>query len=161
MRIAHITDEQLQQAYRYAMSLSNDTHVAKDIVHSTYVKLLARDLTSIECVQHYFFRCIRHTFIDKKRFDDRWQTDDVSPPDDAFEIGLVNLESVMIYQDYLVKLWANFAPNERELLYLWAIEEYTIDEISQLTDTARGTLLSRMHRLRKRCEAKALLEDIV
>jgi RNA polymerase sigma-70 factor (ECF subfamily) len=36
------------------------------------------------------------------------------------------------------------------VLFLWAVEGYTIDEISRQTGTARGTLLTRLHRLRKR-----------
>ena len=36
------------------------------------------------------------------------------------------------------------------MLYLWAVEEYTVDEIALLTETPRGTLLSRLHRLKKR-----------
>jgi len=145
-----ISDEQLQHAYRYAMSLTNDHDVAMDIVHTAYTNLLSRGVAGIKNVQGYFLRCIRNTFIDKKRFDERWliASDDVD--ETATDIGLATLESSTIDQDLLEKVWVTLKPLERELLYLWAIEEYTIDEISHLTETSRGTLLSRIHRVRKK-----------
>jgi RNA polymerase sigma-70 factor (ECF subfamily) len=70
------------------------------------------------------------------------------------------LESVTINQNVLVTLWVDFAPEERELLYLWAVEEYTMKEISELTGIPRGTLLSRIHRIRKKVASKKLSEGI-
>ncbi len=145
-----ISDDQLQRAYRYAMSLTNDHDVAMDIVHTAYVKILGRGASGIKNVQGYFFRCIRNTFIDKKRFDHRWLISSDDPEDNGIDISTITLESTVINQDLLKHVWIKFNPLERELLYLWAIEEYTIDEISDLTETPRGTLLSRIHRIRKK-----------
>ncbi len=149
-----IEDEQLQHAYRYAISLSNDHDLAMDIVHSAYVKLLSRGLSDIKNLQGYFLRCVRNGFLDQKRLDDRWLTADEPLEDNGVDISLDTLESTCIDQDLLIKVWKDFSPLEREVLYLWAIEEYTIDEISQLTETSRGTLLSRIHRVRKKAIAK-------
>ncbi len=145
-----ISDDQLQRAYRYAMSLTNDHDVAMDIVHTAYVSILGRGASDIKNIQGYFLRCVRNTFIDQKRFDDRWLIAVEDPEDNGMDISLVTLESTIISQDLLVQLWKSFKPLERELLYLWAVEEYTIDEISHLTETSRGTLLSRIHRIRKK-----------
>ena len=41
---------------------------------------------------------------------------------------------------------------EREILYYWAIEGMTAQEISRQIDTPRGTVLSRLYRLRKKFE---------
>lgn len=152
-----IADEQLQQAYRYAISLTNDHGSAKDIVHSAYVSLLERNMDDINNKQGYFLRCIRNTFIDKKRFNSRWLTVPEDHEDNTIDIGLETLESTIANQDLLKKLWGEFNPAEREVLYLWAVEGYTIDEISELTDTSRGTLLSRVHRIRKKVLEKEQL----
>ena len=145
-----ITDEQLQQAYRYAVSLTNDRDIARDIVHSVYTKMLEKGVAGINNTQSYFLRCIRNAFIDQKRFDDRWLMVDDECEDNTYDLSLTTLESTTIHQNILQKLWATFKPMERELLYLWAVEEYTIDEISTLTNTSRGTLLSRIYRIRKK-----------
>lgn len=155
-----IADEQLQQAYRYAMSLSNDHSVAKDIVHTAYVKVLERGTGGVKNAQGYLFRCIRNTFIDKKRFDSRWLMVPDDHPDNTVAIGFDTLEATSINQDLLVKLWAELNPIERELLYLWAVEEYTVDEISDLTETSRGTLLSRIHRVRKKIANTDVLNEV-
>ncbi|MGK0290726.1 MAG: RNA polymerase sigma-70 factor (ECF subfamily), partial [bacterium] len=42
------------------------------------------------------------------------------------------------------------SPAERELLYLSAVEEYSIQEIAEITQTPKGTLLSRLHRLKNK-----------
>jgi RNA polymerase sigma-70 factor (ECF subfamily) len=55
---------------------------------------------------------------------------------------------LLIQAEEVADLLARLHDVERELLYLWAVEEYTIDEISELTGAPRGTLLSRLHRLR-------------
>ena len=145
-----ITDEQLQQAYRYAISLTNDHDVARDIVHSVYTKILEKRMTDIKHARRYFLRCIRNAFIDKKRFDDRWLMVEEGCESNTYDLSLKTLESTTIDRNILQKLWMEFKPTERELLYLWAVEEYTIDEISTLTSTPRGTLLSRIHRIRKK-----------
>lgn len=155
-----MTDEQLQQAYRYAISLTNDHDTAKDIVHSAYANILERGNNTVKNQQAYFLRSIRNMFIDKKRFDNRWLTIPEDEHNNALDISLNTLESTTINQDLLKKLWAQFNPLERELLYLWAIEGYTVDEISLLTDTARGTLLSRIHRIRKKVIDKEILVEV-
>jgi len=37
-------------------------------------------------------------------------------------------------------------------MYFWAVEGYTTDELAEFLDISRGTLLSKIHRLRKRLE---------
>jgi DNA-directed RNA polymerase specialized sigma24 family protein len=41
-------------------------------------------------------------------------------------------------------------PDERELLYLSAVEEYSANEIAKLTHKPRGTILSILHRTKKK-----------
>jgi RNA polymerase sigma factor (sigma-70 family) len=60
------------------------------------------------------------------------------------------LEDLVMARDTLRHAWAVLSPAEREVLHLWAVEGYTVDEISQHTGTPRGTLLARLHRLRRR-----------
>ena len=41
------------------------------------------------------------------------------------------------------------APLDRDILYHWAVLGYSTDETCAQLDLPRGTLLSRIHRLRK------------
>ena len=45
---------------------------------------------------------------------------------------------------------AMLEPLERELLFFWAVEGCTAQEIADRTDSPRGTVLSRIHRLRQK-----------
>ena len=48
------------------------------------------------------------------------------------------------------RLMEGLDPLERELLFLWAVEGYTARELGEATECSRGTVLSRLHRLRKK-----------
>jgi RNA polymerase sigma-70 factor (ECF subfamily) len=39
---------------------------------------------------------------------------------------------------------------EREILFLWAVEGYSTDEVARHLDRPRGSVLSIIHRMRKR-----------
>lgn len=158
-----LDDETLQRAYRYAMSLSNDHDLAKDLVHSAYVKVLEKHTGHVDNLHYYFLRTIRNVFIDHMRLDKRWSMivdDDEETKNNTVDMTVDTLESITINQNILATLWLEFTAEERELLYLWAIEEYTMKEISELTDIPRGTLLSRVHRIRKKVASKNISEGI-
>ncbi len=158
-----LDDETLQRAYRYAMSLSNDHDLAKDLVHSAYVKVLETHTGHVDNLHYYFLRTIRNVFIDHMRLDKRWSMivdDDEEAKNNTVDMTVDTLESITINQNILATLWLEFTAEERELLYLWAIEEYTMKEISELTDIPRGTLLSRVHRIRKKVASKNISEGI-
>ena len=47
-------------------------------------------------------------------------------------------------------MWDAIDAGDREILYLWAVEEYSAAEIGHVLDVPRNTILSRVHRLRAR-----------
>ena len=56
----------------------------------------------------------------------------------------------MIAQHDLDVVIAVLEPMERELLFLWAVEGYTAQELADQTGAPRGTVLARLHRLRSK-----------
>jgi RNA polymerase sigma-70 factor (ECF subfamily) len=60
------------------------------------------------------------------------------------------LEDIVIAEYEVEAIMAILEPLERELLYFWAVEGYTAQEIADWTDSPRGTVLSRIHRLRQK-----------
>ena len=66
----------------------------------------------------------------------------------------VDLETLTIQRDEIGKLLEQISPLDREILFLWAVEGMSFEEISKELDIRRGTLLSRMSRLRSHLSDK-------
>ena len=47
-------------------------------------------------------------------------------------------------------IWPSLSFMEREILFLWAVEGYSTDEVASQLDRPRNTVLSIIHRMRKR-----------
>ena len=60
------------------------------------------------------------------------------------------LEEMLITSSELDAVWLKMDPMEREILFLWAVEGYSTSQIADQLEISRGTILSRIHRLRKR-----------
>lgn len=145
-----LDDDALNRAYRYATALAGDRDLAMDLVHTSYLKYLKRPGRVAHEPLRYFLRVVRNTFLDQKRNEARWKWDELEAVEDAVDLRAGGLDNVEINQDLVRQIWHRLSEPEREVLYLWAVEEYTMEEIAGLTDTPRGTLLARMHRLKRK-----------
>jgi RNA polymerase sigma-70 factor (ECF subfamily) len=63
------------------------------------------------------------------------------------------LEDIIIREQEVGEFTQQLSPEENELLYYWAVEGYTVQELSDETGKPKGTLLSRLYRIRKKAEA--------
>lgn len=143
-------DEDFQRAYRYAIALTGEREQAYDVVHTAVTHWLSAATAAVDNPLAYFLRIVRNTFLaDQRRAAQmRW-----SPIEDAEAVipaDLRALEDVQLERAWLERVWGDFTAAEREVLFLWAVEGYTVDEISAQTGAPRGTLLARMHRLRRK-----------
>jgi len=147
----------LDRLYQYAISLCGAEADAYDLLQSAlekYLQAQRKKNQQIENPQAYMRQIIRNSFIDQYRqqrvhdsdeFDEQVHT---KIPD----ISSHSLENLVIEQDLLEKIWQHLNYNERELLYLWGLLGHTIDEIALELQCPRGTLLARIHRLRKKLQ---------
>ncbi|MFU8895363.1 MAG: RNA polymerase sigma factor [Gammaproteobacteria bacterium] len=145
-----LTDEDYQRAFRYARSLGADRDLAFDLVQTAVVKGLSAARGDIEEPVAYLITSVRNAFYSEIR---RLKTANWTSYDDidgVIATDLQPLEDLSVTRDTLRHAWAALSPAEREVLHLWAVEGYTIEEISRQTSTPRGTLLARLHRLRRR-----------
>lgn len=145
-----LSDSDYQRAYRYAIALCGDRDAAYDLVHSAVANWLQAAPADVREPLGYFLRIVRNGYIADARRAAllRWTPlEDVAG---AIATDLVPFEDTVLRRDALERIWKTLGAAEREVLYLWAVEGYTVDEISQQTATPRGTLLARLHRLRKR-----------
>ena len=130
----------LNSGYRYALSLCSNRQDAEDIVHDAWVRLDNRYGKPPE--KSLLYTTIRNLYIDryrramKIRFSE-FEEHSYVPDTNAFD-GITS--------DELERFLRQLRDVERETLYLSIVEGYTADEISTMTSTARGTVLSMIHR---------------
>lgn len=149
--------ELLQRGFRYALSLTHDRSRADDLLQEAWVAVLrARGPRR----RGYLFSAIRSRFIDHCR---RERLVIFETLTDANALGTEDCSSrvedeAQIRADcaMLDRALARLRPTEREVLLLGDVEGYTAQEIAELTGRPRGTVLSLIHRTRRKL--RALLE---
>ena len=140
----------LQRLYRYGCTLCTSQDDAYDLLQYALEKYLQNRTTRKHGNDMAYVRTImRNRFIDDYRKSNRFPQesyDDMSP----VAIDESSLEDMVIAQADLEIVWKKLDPFEREIMYYWAIEEMTAEEISRQIDVPRGTVLSRIYRIRKK-----------
>lgn len=143
-------EQDFQRAYRYATALCGDRDAAYDLVHTAVANWLQAAPRGVLDPLGYFLRIVRNAFIADARRAALLRWTPLDEVDGVIATDLAPLEDTVLRRGRLESIWAGLGAAEREVLYLWAVEGYTVEEISQQTGTPRGTLLTRLHRLRKR-----------
>ncbi|MFD2178261.1 RNA polymerase sigma factor [Veronia pacifica] len=143
----------LNSLYRYAFSLCHNEAQAFDLVQICCEKIL-RVKEAEKQTKKYMLSVIRNSFIDQCRKEQlEFKThQDLFPAYDVSECAQIieSLDAIIIDQQHVSIIMDKVSHRERELLYLWAVEGLTFQEIAYLTDQPRGTLLSKLSRLKKR-----------
>jgi len=147
------SEDMLNRLYRYGYSLTANEADAYDLLQESLTRFLELDPppdTSGEPV-FYLQRIMHNRFIDQLRRAKRFPLEALDGADAASgDTGFVDLERIAISEQTLRHVWERLSPLERELMHLWAVEELTAREIAERLDTPRNTILSRIHRLRKK-----------
>lgn len=150
----------LQSAYRYAHSLCHDPSEAEDLVQDACASILG---AGGPWEKPYLFATVRNQFIDRYRRKKRLQfvpleggRVDGSDPIDRIEDGKWEMPDI-IASEALHRALGQLRPEEREAMYLAVVEEFTAQEISEMTNRPRGTILCLLYRSRKKL--RKMLED--
>lgn len=142
------TDE-LNRLYRYCYSLTRQRDEAYDLLQTAIEKFLRQQPPTPEDLVRYMRQIIRYQYIDEYRRKRRFpmeSLEDVDPVD----FDTQTLDQLMMDQQSLEIAWTWLHAEERELLYLWAVENQTAQQIADELAQPRGTILSRIHRIRKK-----------
>lgn len=154
----------LNSAFRYCCALTGCESRAADLLQDGLERYLRRGKSAHEADKVrdqgvMLRRILRNRHIDLCRCDHTHLQEDLTRLDDqnvgessVGSIGFQCLEDTILAQDELEKIWAQLTASERELLHLWAVEGYTAREVSELLGQPRGSVLSRIHRLRQRLQ---------
>lgn len=144
--------DELNQLYRYAISLSSHDDMAYDLVHTAIERYIKKASKPIENPLAYLKTIIRNVFFDierRKKIIPIISTNN----EEILYIEPVNedsMEDILFNQQQVQQLLSYLNSEENELLYLWAVEEHTVSEIAVIYNKPRGTILSKLHRLKKR-----------
>lgn len=145
--------DQLDRLYRYALALTGHRAEAEDLLQGCLSECLERGREGITAPVAYLRRMLRSRFFDGLR---RRRVVAFDPIDDA--IGLPDpqrsLESMVVDASTLAQVWKDLAPAEREVMYLWAVDGLSAAEIALQLGQPRGSVLSRMHRVRAKMQAR-------
>ncbi len=139
----------LDKLYSYAYTLTANEADAYDLLHNAIETSLNRPSETTEKNIAYLRVIMRNRFIDEYRHNQSFPHEDI---DDHSPVSISesSLEDVVIASHDLAVLWKTLEPVDREVLFFWAVEGFSMREISEKLEISRGTLLSRIHRLRKR-----------
>ncbi len=142
--------ETLNACYRYALALSGNQQDAEDLVQEGWLKLSGR--FGYKPDRPLLFRTVRNLFIDQTRRqrrveDYRSRYADNNPESEPCQ-GSATAEFRNMEQPL-----QNLRNIERETLFLSVVEGYTASEIAKLTGMTRGSVLSMLHRTRKKLQA--------
>ncbi len=141
--------QQLDQLYRYCYALTVHRDDAYDLLQSSLEKYLKRPTSERQSELAYLRRIIRNQFIDTVRHDNILEFQSLTDNNnDAISLDLESLDNILINEELVDIVWSILNTSEREIVFLWAIEGYTAAEIAHEIDAPRGTVLSKIHRLR-------------
>jgi len=154
--------DELNRLYRYALSLAKHEDTAYDLLQSSLERYLMKSPLTVENPQAYLKVIIRNLFFDINRHNNvipmlSMESDDVSRIERVDDSSMADL---LMNQQEVQQLTMLLSPEENELLYLWAVEEHTAEEIANIYQQPRGTVLSRLHRLKKRIRKHALIINL-
>ena len=138
----------LQRLFRYGYSLTRNEDAACDLLQDALEACLRKAPDNRLATMSYIQKIMRNRFIDQYRREHRHPTESLDGDSQPVSIDPQVLEDIVIAQHEVEAIMALLEPLERELLYFWAVEGYTAREIADRTDSPRGTVLSRIHRLR-------------
>ncbi len=142
-------DDLLHRSYRFALSLTHDSVRAEDLVQDALVAAIG---AGSSWGRAYLFTIIRHRFVDQFR---REGVRMARPLEDADALPASAEESPSDWDEELTALngaldeaLKQLRPEERGVLYLAAVEQYTAREIAELMVWPRSTVLSLIRRAR-------------
>ena len=142
------SSEELNTFFRYCIVLTNNDDSASDLLQSCLEKYVKLNPSGINDIKAYFRRMIRNQFIDDQRKDDIQQLYEFDEESTVVQIDMKYLDDIIVNREQTELILSMLNPHEREVLFLWAVEGFTVKEIACDLGIPIGTLLSKLHRVK-------------
>ncbi len=144
----------LNQLYRFGIALTGNEQDSQDVLHTAIERFLRTKPSHIKQQVAFIRTIMRNYWYDELR---KQKTHLEHVENMKFENEIINihsqsLEDVLINQQDLQRHWDTLQDSQRELLYMHCVLGCTAQEISDELNCPRGTILARIHRLRKQLE---------
>ena len=142
---------ELNELYRYCVVLISNEDDAYDLLQSSLEKYLRYQPKHISAKKSYMKTIIRNQFIDQFRNNKKFEAENFNE-DKITNIseGVSSLEKMAINKEEAETIWKLLTSSEREIMYLWAIQGFTTSEVAEYLNTPKGTIVSKISRLRKK-----------
>lgn len=149
--------------YRLAYHYCGQQSDAEDLVQELLLKLIHRadEMEQVEKLRPWLVKALYHLFIDRLRRDQRRPVELFQP--DQLETLLATSESgqsseQLVLVENIEQALKQLKHEQRMLVVMHDVENYTLSELEQILDTPIGTLKSRLHRARAKLR-QILTED--
>ena len=146
--------EELNGFYRYCVALTGDEQEAWDLLQNCLEKWVRHSDRKVRQPEAYFKRMLRNRFIDDCRRAGRRAEQSYDDDDAVVSMNTKPLDDIIATRQEAVTILNDLVTEEREILFLWAVEEYTAQDIADHLDVPRGTILSRLYRLRNKVRTR-------
>ncbi|MGH1366812.1 MAG: RNA polymerase sigma factor [Calditrichia bacterium] len=139
-------EELLQRGFRYAFSLTHNKMDAEELVQEACYSI---SRLGGPWNIPYLFKSIRNRYIDAGRRSNllHFEALDHQVLEDSSELSQMDEQN---FDDRMSDALHELADGERELLFLKVVEGYTANELSEITGSPRGTILSKLHRTKNK-----------
>ena len=139
----------LQQLYRYSYSLTCDEPDAYDLLQAALEKFVKTNIV-VNQPAAYVKKIIYNQFIDDCRRDKIVQFESLEEKNLPTDFDVQTLDELLVNEDMAKQILQSLEPDEREIMYCWAIEGFSTSEIAEKLDKPKGTILSKIYRMRKK-----------
>lgn len=148
-------DEQRRASlFRFALSLCGNREIAEDLTQDAWLRWIQHtsQLGGVENVEAWLFRVVRNLWIDRCRRESVRATDGSIDVDALAGWTAGPSELISRREELAESLQAmmELPERQREVLYLHAIEQMSLDEISQTLETSRTNVKASLSLARKR-----------
>jgi len=139
----------LNKLFHYCLALCGQRDDAYDLLQDALEKYLSKNGSPVDNPQAFIKRIARNRFFDLQRRKKIIQFDVLESSDEIVS-DEKDLETLLVDELILKRVWPLLSAAEREVIFLWAVEDLSAAEIAVHLEIPRATVLSRMRRLRLR-----------
>lgn len=142
----------LQILYRYSYSLTGDEDDAYDLLQASIEKYIKSNSVK-EYSKAYVKKIIYNKFIDDCRRNKIIQFEsldcgNLEQENLPADFDVKTLEDLQVNENMAEQILQCLEPDEREIMYCWAIEGFSTSELAEKLNKPKGTILSKIYRMR-------------
>lgn len=146
-----------QKLYRYALSLTRDSTLAKDIFQDTALKIweLKEEWSTWKNFEAYSMRMIRNAFLNQANKEKRYRVVGIEEYVERYRKNEIEIEhDLSSIKHRFNTLLMGLPEVQREVLYLREIEEYEYKEIAEILNLNETQVKVYIHRGRNYIKSK-------